>query len=177
MDIGKLFLKRQSTREYSQKQIPDGDLEKICRLAALAPSAINAQPWQLFAINGQKAKEFTKFVQKEGANGWADSVTAYIVIKQLAPHAVMRGERRVSNEKFVPIDIGILTAHITLAAEDMDIQTCIVGLLDEKGIIEFLQLDEDSRIPLVIALGYKTDGYPVREKRRRDFDKVYKLIK
>lgn len=177
MSIEELFLKRQSTREYSDEPITDEELERICRLATLAPSAVNAQPWKLYAINGQRAKEFTKNVQLRGANGWADGVTAYIVIEQLEPFSVMRGERKVSNEEFIPNDIGILTAYLTLAAEDMDIQTCIIGLRDEKGIAKFLGLDENSRFPLVIALGHKLDGYELREKRRRDFNEVYKLIK
>ena len=175
--IEELFLKRQSTREFSQKPVSDEDLEKICRLATLAPSAINAQPWRLYAVNGDKAKAFTPNVQGNGANEWATGSTAYIVIEQLIPHAIMRGERRVSNEEFIPNDIGILTAYITLAAEDMDIQTCIVGLRDEKMIAQFLDLPEGTRFPLVVALGYKAENYPLRNKRRRDFDKVYKLIK
>ncbi|MBD5585217.1 MAG: hypothetical protein HDQ88_09045 [Clostridia bacterium] len=177
MNLEQLFLKRQSTREFSDKEVPDEALEKICRLATLAPSAINAQPWNLYAVNGAKAKEFTKYVQKDGANGWADGAKAYIAIEQREPHAIMRGERRVSNEEFIPNDIGILTAYIALAAEDLGVQTCIIGLRDEKGIAEFLGLPNGTHFPLVIALGYCADGYPVREKRRREFEKNYKLIK
>lgn len=177
MNLEKLFLKRQSTREFSDKEVPDETLERICRLAVLAPSAINAQPWNLYAVNGDKAKEFTKYVQKDGANGWADGAKAYIVIEQRAPHAIERGERRVSNEEFIPNDIGILTAYITLCAEDLGVQTCIIGLRDEEGIAEFLGLPKGTPFPLVVALGYAEDDYPVREKRRRDFEKNYKLIK
>ena len=41
MNLEELFVKRQSTREFSDKEIADETLEKICRLAVLAPSAIN----------------------------------------------------------------------------------------------------------------------------------------
>ena len=177
MNIEELFLTRQSTREYKDREVSDEILEKICKLACLAPSAINAQPWKLYAISGEKGKEFTKFIQVNGTNPWADSVCSYVVIEQLAPHAVMRGERRVSNEEFIPIDIGILTAYLTLAAESLGVHSCIVGLRDEKGIAEFLGLPDNTRFPLVIALGYAVEGYPIREKRRRDFDKIYTLIK
>lgn len=177
MNIKELFLKRQSTREFSEEPVTDQELETICRLASLAPSAINAQPWKMYAVNGEKAKLFVKNVQKDGANAWADGVKAFIVIEQLAPHAILRGERRVSNEEFIPNDIGILTAYIALAAEDMGIQTCIIGLRYEKAIAEFLDLPADSHFPLVVALGHAAEGYPVREKRRRDFDKLFKLIR
>lgn len=175
--IKDLFLKRQSTREFSEKPVSDEALERICRLAALAPSAINAQPWKIYAVNGDKAKEFTPNVQKGGANAWADGAKAFLIIEQLPPHSVARGERVISNAEFIPNDIGILTAYITLAAEDEDLQSCIVGLRDEGAIAKFLNLPDGSRFPLVIALGYKAEGYPLREKRRRDFDKIYKLVK
>ncbi len=172
-----LFLKRQSTREFCDREIADGDLEEICRLACLAPSAINAQPWKIYAVKGEKAKVFKPLVQKDGANVWADCVNTYLVLEQLPPHAIMRGDRRVSNEEFIPNDIGILAAYITLVAEEKGIQSCIIGLRDEKGIANFLNLPEGTKFPLVIALGYKTESCPVREKKRRDFDKIYTLIK
>ena len=39
MELKELYLKRQSTRKYSGQPVTDGELEKICRLGALAPSA------------------------------------------------------------------------------------------------------------------------------------------
>lgn len=177
MNLEELFRTRQSTREFCDKPVPDGTLEKICRLAALAPSAINAQPWDMFAINGAKAKEFAHLVQKGGANGWADGAKAFIVIKERPAHSVDRGERVVSNAEFIPNDIGILVAYLTLAAEDAGVQSCIIGLRDEDGIADFLGLPKGTAFPLVVALGYKAKNYPLREKRRREFEQNYKLIK
>lgn len=177
MDLEKLFLTRQSTREFCEKPVTDEEIERICKLAVLAPSAVNAQPYKIFGINGQKAKEFTCNIQIDGANKWANTVTAYVVIEQCKPYKVERGTRVISNEPFIANDVGILTAYIALAAEYTGVQSCIVGLRDEKGIAKFLNRPEDTRFPLVIALGHKVDGYPLREKQRQDFESVYKLIK
>lgn len=177
MNLEQLFLTRQSTREYSDKPVTDYELERICRLATLAPSAINGQPYRLYAINGKKAKEFACNVQVNGANQWTDTAAAFIVIEQTAPYTVDRGTRVVSNEPFIANDVGILAAYITLAAEDAGVQSCIVGLRNEKAIAKFLNLSDETRFPLVIALGHKVDGYSVREKQRHDFNEVYKLIK
>lgn len=62
MDLEELFLVRQSTREYSDKPVSEEDLLEICRLAKLAPSAINSQPYKMYAISGEKAKAFAKNV-------------------------------------------------------------------------------------------------------------------
>lgn len=177
MNIEKLFTTRQSTRNFSDKEVSDEILKEICSLAVLAPSAVNFQPYNLYAIKGEKAKAFTPNVQVGGANKWADSCSAYIVIQSHEPMQIKRGERVVSNEKFIQNDVGIITAYIVLAAEALGVQSCIIGLRDEKGIAEFLELDESARFPLVIALGYKAEDCEQRQKIRRDIEQTFKLIK
>ncbi len=177
MNLEKLFLTRQSTREFSDRKVTDEEIENICRLAHLAPSAINGQPYKLYGINGKKAKEFAVNIQKNGANKWADGAAAFIVIEQTEPVEIHRGERVVSNAPFIANDIGILAAYITLAAETSGVQSCIVGLRDEEAIAKFLNLPVGTRFPLIIALGHAAENYPVREKQRKSFDEIYKLIK
>ncbi len=178
MQIEEMFLKRRSTREFSEKQIDDETLESICKLAVLAPSAVNLQPYNLFAVNGKKAAEFTPNVQIDGANGWASGAKAYIVIEERAPHSVItRDGRTISNAPFIANDVGILSAFIVLAAESMGLGSCIIGIRNEKGIAKFLDLPENSLFPLVIALGYPANDCRAKERRRRDFNKTYKLIK
>ena len=176
-NLESLFLKRQSTREFSKEPVTDKQLEEICRLSQLAPSAINAQPYRMYAVAGEKAKQFVKNIQIGGANGWADTATAFIVIEQLAPTEIKRDTRTISNAPFIENDIGILAAFIALAAEDVGVQNCIVGLRDEKAIAQFLSLPEDTRFPLIIALGHAAEGYTVRRKMRKPFEEKFKLIK
>ena len=177
MNLEELFLKRQSTRDYSDGQITEAELREICRLAVLAPSAINAQPYNLYAICGEKANSFRPLIQVGGANTWADTCPAFLVIESRAPLEITRGERKITNEPFIGNDIGILSAYITLAAENMDIQSCIVGLRDESGIAKFLGLPDGTPFPLIIALGHKKEGYPQREKKRRDLNETLHIIK
>lgn len=169
MDLEQLFLKRQSTREYSDRPVPREELERICRLARLAPSAVNSQPYKLHIVTGGKAKEFCKYVQILGSNRWASGCPAFIAMEQGKPAVVERLGQRLLKTEFVPIDIGIAAAYIVLAAENDGVQTCILGMRDEKGIAEFLGAPEGTKYPLVIALGYAPEGYPVREKNRRPF--------
>ena len=177
MDIEQLYLKRQSTRKYSNKPVDDELLEKICRLAALAPSAKNSQPWKMFAINGAKAKEFAPCVQMFGANKWASGCPAFIVIELDRGKLEERISERFSFGEFSGNDIGLLAAYIVLAAESLGLQTCILGIRDEARIAQFLGEPDGSRFPLVIAMGYAEEDYPVREKDRKPFDGIFKLIK
>jgi len=177
MDIENLFLTRQSTREYKNEQIPQEILKKICALASLAPSAINSQPYEVFVISGEKARSFAKNVQVGGRNLWTSDCPAFMVIKTRPPLEIKRGEKTLTNAPFIENDAGTLAAYIVLAAESLGVQSCIIGLRDEDGISEFLGLEKGERYPLVIALGYKKDGYPVREKTRRPLNQTFKFVK
>lgn len=178
MDLEKLYLTRQSTREYDvNRKVTDEDLLEICRLAKLAPSAVNSQPYKLHAINGEKATAFSKNVQVLGSNKWASNCPAFIVIEQGKPPVLERLGQKITKTEFVPIDIGILAAYLVLAAENIGIQTCIVGMRDEKAIAKFLGLKEDAKFPLVIAIGYAAEGYPIRKKTRKDLEDNVKLVK
>ncbi len=177
MDIEKLFLKRQSTRKYSHEPVSDAELEKICRLGALAPSAKNSQPWKLFAVSGAKAHEFARCVQLSGANMWASDCPAFIVIELDRGKADEKIGEKFRFGDFSGNDIGLLAAHIVLAAEDAGLQTCIIGIRDEMETARFLGEPEGTAFPLVIAVGHAEEGYPVREKDRKPFDEVFKLIK
>lgn len=116
MDIEKLFLTRQSTRRYSEQPVSDEELERICRLGALAPSAKNSQPWKMFAINGEKAKDFACCVQMFGANKWASGCPAFIAIELKRGKLAEKIAEKFTFADFAGNDIGLLTAYITLAA-------------------------------------------------------------
>lgn len=176
MELEELFLKRQSTRKYSSRPVADCDLERICRLATLAPSAKNSQPWKMFAINGERAEKFAKNVQLFGANKWASDCPAFIAVQLVRTRLREMIAERFTYADFSGNDIGLLTAYMTLAAEDMGLQTCILGIRSEKGIAEFLGEPKGTKFPLVIAVGYAEDG-TIREKKRKPFDEVFKLVK
>ena len=46
-----------------------------------------------------------------------------------------------------------------------------------QDIADFLNQPKGTPFPLVVALGYASEDCPVTPKRRREFDKVFSLIK
>ena len=177
MDIEKLFLTRQSTRRYSEQPVSDEELERICRLGALAPSAKNSQPWKMFAISGEKAKDFACCVQMFDANKWASGCPAFIAIELKRGKLAEKIAEKFTFADFAGNDIGLLTAYLVLAAEDMGLQTCILGIRNEDKIADFLKEPKGSRFPLVIAVGHAAEGYELRPKDRKPLEDVFKLIK
>ena len=81
-DIETLYLHRQSCREFSGKPVSEELIQKICELALLAPSAVNAQPWQLIAVTGEKKQEVLAAIQHLGMNKFASKASAIIVVAE-----------------------------------------------------------------------------------------------
>ena len=69
---------------------------------------------------------------------------------------------KVKGKHFPLIDIGIAAAHITLAAENEGLGSCILGWFDEKEIKQLTGIPASKRLLLDIAI-----GYPVKEKRKK----------
>ena len=168
-ELEKLYLTRQSCRSFDEtKPIERGLLERICRLALLAPSACNAQPWKLYVATGEKAKKTIKGLQDMGMNKFASAAPAVIVISESKGNLTTKMSDAVKKTDFTHNDIGILTAHLILAAEAAGLQTCILGWRNETKLQKSLSLPKDSKIPHAIVLGYATEGYEIRAKKRKD---------
>ncbi len=177
-DLEELYRKRQSCRAFdSAKEVDEELVKEICRVACLAPSACNAQPWKLIAVQGEKKQALAACLQSLGMNKFASDAPVLI--------AVCAGEGKLSSKvaslfsgnSFTPNDLGILTAHLVLAAEAAGLGTCILGWRNEKKIAEVLGLPKNTAVPHVIALGYPPEGYEIREKIRKPFEEIFTQIK
>ena len=167
-ELEKLYLTRQSCRSFDEsKPVEHELLERICHLALLSPSACNAQPWKLYVATGDKAKQVIKGLQDMGANKFASNAPAVIVIAESKGNMAASMGSAIKKTDFTHNDIGILTAHLILAAEAAGLQTCILGWRNEKKLQSALNLPKGTKIPHAIVLGYATEGYEVREKKRK----------
>ena len=62
-----------------------------------------------------------------------------------------------------------------IAAEDIGVKSCILGMFDKDEIIKTLGLDKNAKIALVVALGYSEENYPIRNKNRKPAEKTIKV--
>lgn len=175
-ELKEFYLKRQSCREFSDTVVPDEVISEICKTALLAPSAMNAQPWRLLAVVREKREEVLKCLQHLGANKFASKASALVVVASDKSGGMMKVGELFKENEFVRNDLGILTAHLVLAAEAAGVGSCILGWRNEEKLREILGLGKNTVIPEVVALGYPAEGYPVREKKRKPQDETFALI-
>ena len=169
-DYNSLMEKRGSCRSFdSQKQVAKEDLVKILEIAKLSPSACNSQPYSVYVVNGDEAlvKEMrdTKVV---GFNGFIDECNSFLIITEASYTLPAKIGSLIRGIDFRAIDIGIFTANLVNAATAIGLETCILGLFNEKKIKKII--GSSDRIRLVIAIGYPKDDYVLKEKKRKLFD-------
>lgn len=175
-EIEKLYLHRQSCREFTSRPVSKELIEEVCRLALLAPSACNSQPWKLIAVTGEKAKALAKGLQDMGMNKFASDAPVLIAVVESKGNLTATVGSRFKDNDFLHNDIGILTAHLVLAADAAGLGTCILGWRNEEKLRPVLGLDKNARIPQVIAMGYPPEDYPTRPKKRKDLKDTFCLI-
>lgn len=171
MNFTEIALSRQSCRKYDpSRDVESEKLKAVLDAAILAPSACNGQPYHFTVCSGEKAKEIAKHVTGAGLNRFAADAPVMIVISEenYVPTAAM-GAKLKKND-YRSIDIGIAAAYLTAEAEAQGLGTCILGWFDNDKIMEICGISKPAR--LVITVGYAPDDYPVREKKRKDFDEI-----
>jgi nitroreductase len=60
VDVAQAIQTRRSCRLFLDKPVERSLLEEVCRLACLAPSAINLQPWLLTVVHGPELKRLSR---------------------------------------------------------------------------------------------------------------------
>ena len=171
--LKELYLARQSCRDFSAKPVAKDQLEEICALAGLAPSACNLQPWKVLAVTGKKLSEVIDCLKKRGKAPFIDNVPAMLVVAEDTSGS--EGSNPPLSY-FAPYDVGEFTSHLVLAAAAAGLASCILGWRDGATLKEVLSLPEKLSVPYVVALGYAADGYETRPKKRKPLEEILEFI-
>ena len=175
-DIEQLYRNRQSCRAFDGREVPADLVKRICAAALLAPAACNAQPWKLVAVLGEKRKEVAGCLQGLGMNKFASDAGALVAVCEGKSNLTAKLGGRMKNTDFTANDLGILTAHLVIAAEAAGVSSCILGWRNEEKLREALGIRDPVRIPVVVALGYAKAGDPVRPKNRKPLEETFLLL-
>ena len=172
MELASLIERRYSCRSYANRPVDRALVRKICKEAALAPSACNSQPWKMHALYGEKKAAAARALQGLGLNAHAARAPVLIAVEQTPAKYMSRFDGIVPPNAWAPCDIGILAAHIVLLAEANGLQSCIIGYDADPAAVKEL-LHTENPVPLFIALGYAEEGAPMPAKKRKSTEDVF----
>ena len=174
MDFLELVSSRQSVRAFDpERPVEREKLDRIIEIARLAPSACNAQPWSFVLVDDPELK-----------NKVADATSSRVLgmnhfTKQAPVHLVLVEEKVnlssgiggwVKKKDYAQMDLGILAAHIVLAAHAEGLGSCILGWFNESAMRELLSIPDSKRVWLDITIGYSAQ--PIREKKRKSINEI-----
>lgn len=175
MKFSELLAIRQSVRKYQDRPVEDECITQLIEAVRLSPSASNSQPWKLIMVTDYALKEavasktfstivsFNKFVPQA-------PVLAIFTIQK--PKLITQIGGQLKDREFPLIDIGIAAENFCLQAAELGLGTCMLGWFDEEAIKTLLYIPQKIRIGLLISLGYAAEGYPLRQKIRKNMNEM-----
>lgn len=160
---------RRSVRDYSTRPITREDLELCVEAARHSPSACNSQPWKFIVVDDPSVRAMVAGTFSSGTfkmNSFTRNAAAFIAVVSEKQKFIPWLGGKLSGKDFRRLDIGIASAHIALAAEDLGIGTCMLGWYDERKLSRILALPRSKSIELVISLGYRREGCQTSRERK-----------
>ncbi|MDR2885146.1 MAG: nitroreductase family protein [Deferribacteraceae bacterium] len=166
-----------------RRTIPQADLEKILDLAALAPSAYNSQPWEVYTVvtpemksklraacyNQAKIEEasavFVIAGDLEGADKNSLQVSADMVRlgyfnddhadKFRKAMSAGNGERgTTARAKFTTINVSLFAMNLMLAAQGIGYETHPMGGFDEEAVRKVLDMPAEQTAIIIVTIGF-----------------------
>lgn len=150
-DFLELARRRYSVRRYQSAPVEQEKLDKILEAAELAPTACNNQPQKIYVVTSEDKRNALAAV----CPCTFDAPVVFVVCYD---------ENRAAGGKIVPdydfgdIDSAIVCTHMTLAAADLGLGSCIVGWFRESDVQNALGLPKNIRVRELLPVGYAAPG-------------------
>ncbi len=161
MPLLDLVRKRRSVRNFWDKPVEREKIMMCLEAARLAPSACNSQPWRFIVVDDGPLKDRLCKAAFRGIysiNSFCKMAPVIVVIISERSKFWARVGGMLRGTQYYLIDIGIAGEHFILQAEELGLGTCWIGWFDEGAVKSVLNIPEDKKIDILIALGYYDRG-------------------
>jgi len=150
MDFLDLAKARYSVRKYKDAPVEQEKIDAILEAAKVAPTARNSQPQKIYVC---QSKEALEKINKETPCGFGAPVIFIIAYDKT---------REASAKEFHPgltygvRDSSIVQTHMMLAAADLGLGSCWVGLY-KPTVADHMGLGENIVVTGLLPVGYPAD--------------------
>lgn len=156
------ILQRRSIRKYTDKKIPEKEIQSILKAAMYAPSAMNKQPWHFVVVDDKSL--FAKFMEFH----------AHASFLAYASHAILVCGDKVQqhDDGFWLLDCGAATQNLLLAAHSLGIGSCWIGIHPreqrKQQTRELFSLPDHVEPFALVSLGYPMADRPLPVRYQQD---------
>jgi nitroreductase len=164
-----LVAARTSVRRYDpDRPVSDGDLAAVLEAARLAPSAENAQPWRFVVVRDQAAREQLAEKAFSGIYRRSRRIAPPVYLALCGVHgAVDLAGRAAGHASYTLTECGIAGEHAVLAAAELGLGTCWIGMFDRRRARRALGVPASVEVVALIALGWPAGPAPAARTAER----------
>lgn len=164
---------RRSIRKYKSDKVDHTLLESIISAASFSPSWKNTQITRYIALEDTSIlnKIVTDFTPEFNANT-IKQAPMLIAVTMVTGRCGFERDGSYTTKKedrWQMFDVGIACQTFCLAAHEAGLGTVIMGIFDESGVSDLIEVPEGQEIVALIALGYP-DISPEAPKRKATED-------
>jgi nitroreductase len=156
MELENAIRERFSARDFADRPVPASLIIELLEKTALAPSAVNYQPWHFIVIS---EKETLTAIWPVYHRAWIREAPV-IIVACVNHHESWK--RSSDGHDFGEVDVAIAVDHLTLVATSAGLGTCWVCNFDAAACKKILKLPEHMQPLVLVPL-----GYPVKEPPRK----------
>ncbi len=159
MSIIDVMRERYSQRRFSAEPVEDDKLRQILEAGNLAPTAENKQPQRICVLRGDEALAKVDLCTRCRFGAPVVLVLAYDMTE---------AARNPDVADFGPVDVAIVGDHMSLAAAELGVHSCWVGLVNPSEVRRQFGVPSTYRIVALMPMGYPSEkSRPSRLHRRR----------
>lgn len=160
MELLQAIKERRSIRVFNSKEITEDTIKDIIDIARFYPSWKNTQTVRFIAVKDPETKSL---IAKEGVLGFEKNTNNINGCNTLMVIATINGRSGYERDgnpttskgsHFQSFDAGLAAEAFVLSCHEKGIGTVILGIYDEKKIMEILNLDSSMSISCIIPMGY-----------------------
>lgn len=169
MNVNECIRNRRSIRKYQSRPVDHSIIDSIVSDASYSPSWKNTQITRYIAIEDPSILEtiVEQFTPNYNSNIIRQTpvLVAVTFIKGRCGFERDGSYTTKKQDRWQMFDVGAACQTFCLSAKDHGLGTVIMGVFDEDGISDLLQIPDDQELAALIALGYP-DIDPDAPKRK-----------
>ena len=170
MEFNELIRERFSCRALSDREIPHESMNRIFEAARVAPTAVNRQPFKIWAIESPDAR--AKLAE---TTSYTFGAGVFLVIGSKEDEAWVRPDDDLN---FANVDAAIVATHIMLAIHNEGLRATWVGKFNTPKLKELFPVMEGYNLIAIFPVGYPTEkgGPSPRHKERKSAVDIVQVL-
>lgn len=159
---------RRSIRRYQDKEIPEGDLQRILESIQWSPSWANTQCWEVVVVKDKAMKQRLNEAlptTNPASRGLPEAPVVLALCGKLQSSGYYKGQAATKFGDWFLFDLGIATQSLCLTAHSLGLGTVVVGLLDHERAKKVLGVGAGYELVALIPVGYPAKDSPAPKRR------------